>query len=167
MELSTGTILANVSSGGEDYFDEAIVLVVAHDRKGTVGVVLNRPFGRMLTDLETFRSAPTMALLEGGPMQQDHLYFLHCTTESLGGDVVHAEIRFGGDFEKALSLIRENKIPKHSVKIFVGYCGWDAGQLEAEMENGGWKTVDTATAEIFYGNETFLLRTWTDNGRKS
>ena len=53
-----------------------------------------------------------------------------------------------------LSLSRENlsqlvRQSKHNVKIFNGYAGWGGGQLEAEMEAGGWLTFNCEANDVF------------------
>lgn len=44
--------------------------------------------------------------------------------------------------------------PKHAALV-VGYAGWGAGQLEAEIEANSWITVP-ATAELMFGTESEL-----------
>lgn len=143
-----GIVLKSVSSAEEDYFDDAVVLIVKHNREGSIGVVVNKQYGRKLTDLEAFKSAPKIDLFEGGPMQQDHLYFIHSLAD-IGGESVNRGISFGGDFEKALSLIQQEKASNTDIKIFIGYCGWDKGQLETELEEGAWEMVAMSKENIF------------------
>ncbi|WP_447641372.1 MULTISPECIES: YqgE/AlgH family protein [Chitinophagaceae] len=141
-----GSILKSVSSGEEDYFNDTIVLVVKHNIDGTIGVVLNRRYGRKLTELEAFKAAPALDLFEGGPMQQDHLYFVH-RISGIGGEIVNGDICFGGNFKTALSLIQNRKASNDDIKIFIGYCGWDVDQLEAELDDGAWEIVQSIIFE--------------------
>lgn len=142
MQIKAGTILTSISSNEEDYFDRANVLIVEQNEKGTIGFILNRYYGRKLTDLKEFVQYPAIDLLEGGPMQQDHLYFIHCVEDSsIGGEEIADQIHYGGDLIALLSLMKGGKISSSDIKIFVGYCGWDKGQLEEEIENGGWKYI--------------------------
>lgn len=147
MQIGTGTILESLASDLEDYFDEAFVIVVQNDDDGAIGLVFNRQYGRSLTDLQEFKSAPKINLFEGGPMQQDHLYFIHRIAE-VGGTHVKEDMYFGGDFSLALSLIEQGKVSLSDIKIFIGYCGWDKDQLEAELEEGAWRIVDNTTDAI-------------------
>jgi len=148
MQPPIGAILKSVSSEEEDYFDDTLVLLVEHNADGTVGVVLNRTYGRDLTDLVAFKHAPKIELFEGGPVQQDHLYFIHRMTD-IGGSAIKETMYFGGDFEKALTQIQQNKAHRNTIKIFVGYCGWDVGQLGMEIESGAWEMMEMSMEEMF------------------
>ncbi len=150
MQIKTVTILKSVPASEKDYFDDAMILVVERNENGTIGLILNRPYGSKLTDLEEFKQAPKIDLFEGGPMQQDRLYFIHRMKILMAtGDNVNVDIAFGGDFPQALSLIKLGKENPNNIKIFVGYCGWDKGQLENEIVNGYWEIISLDNEMIF------------------
>ncbi|MFT4205224.1 MAG: YqgE/AlgH family protein [Chitinophagaceae bacterium] len=151
MQITPGTLLKSVASSQPDYFDGAIVLVVERNADGTIGVVVNRQYGRQLTDLEAFKQAQKIGLYEGGPMQQDHLYFIHRIADDIVGSAsVNTAIHFGGNIKQALSLIRQGKSALKDIKIFVGYCGWDNGQLESEVGDGAWDIVEMSDDVVFF-----------------
>lgn len=145
-----GNVLSNISFDEGDYFDNANILIVEHNEKGAIGMIFNKKFNRKLNDLAEFRKWPNMDLFEGGPVQQDKLYFLHRMPEKIvGGAKVLNEIYWGGNLKKALELINKGKYSYHDIKIFVGYCGWDKGQLEDELARMEWLVVDRTNEEIF------------------
>lgn len=140
MQIETGILLKSVPSSEKDYFDDTIVLIVEYNGQGAIGVILNKIYSRRLTDLQEFSSAPKLSLFEGGPMQQDHLYFIHNRKE-VGGEKINDALFFGGDLKRSLSLMEEGNVNSIKIKVFVGYCGWDAGQLELEMAEGAWEPL--------------------------
>jgi putative transcriptional regulator len=40
--------------------------------------------------------------------------------------------------EQVIQALNTNKINQQEIQIYIGYCGWDLGELEAEVEEGSW-----------------------------
>ncbi len=45
------------------------------------------------------------------------------------------------------------------MRIFAGYAGWTAGQLENELREGAWYVVDSEPADTFHSDPSLLWRT--------
>jgi len=89
-------------------------------------------------------------LYEGGPVEVEHLFFLHCRPDLIeGGTPVFDSVYLGGNFKQAVQCINDKLIATNDIKLFVGYSGWDGGQLEAEIAEGGWLVADTDASTIF------------------
>ena len=139
MHLQTGQVLQSPSSTTDDYFDKAIICITEHNIHGSVGFIINRLFPRTLNELQEFAHLSPFPLYEGGPVGQSHLYFLYKRPDIIkGGIMIQDGICFGGDFKQAVQGMEERNISPADIRIFVGYCGWDAGELEAEIEEGEW-----------------------------
>ncbi len=122
-----------------------------------MGFVVNDIFPRTLNELEEFKQAGDIPLYQGGPMDLEHLYFIHRHADMIpGGEQVTAGIFIGGDFKKALSCLDKKMITDQDLKIFIGYCGWDPGQLEEEIAEGSWLTVNIPPRVIFSHPATHL-----------
>jgi putative transcriptional regulator len=137
MELLGKTIVAT-DALNDTWFQQAEILITEHIEKGASGFIINKLFGRKLNDLEEFKHAAAIDLYNGGPVDAQHIYFIHKKPAFLQGTPVNASIFFGGDFNKAVELLSTGKLSGDEVKIFVGYCGWDAEELESEIEEGSW-----------------------------
>jgi putative transcriptional regulator len=44
----------------------------------------------------------------------------------------------GGNMEQVIEAINTRAVNQQEMQVFIGYCGWDIGELEAEVEEGSW-----------------------------
>ena len=56
------------------------------------------------------------------------------------------------------TLPEEMEVELREVRVFVGYSGWGAGQLETEVEEGGWFVVDPEPGDPFSANPDDLWK---------
>ncbi|MEL7589222.1 MAG: YqgE/AlgH family protein [Prolixibacteraceae bacterium] len=121
------------------YFNRSVVLLVSHSDKGAVGFILNKkidfPLSEIVSDFPDFQGDISI----GGPVSTDTVYFIH----SLGGDLpgsVHVKdnLYWGGDFEELKRRINLGIVGPKQVRFFLGYSGWDKGQLEEELNENSW-----------------------------
>jgi len=141
MQLQGKILIATAALDGS-WFEKAIIFITEHNSKGAVGFVLNKLFPRKLNELEEFKDAPSIDLYSGGPVDASHIYFLHRQADLLQGIEVSPGSYYGGDFKKAVELLSNGKLSSEEVKVFIGYCGWDAEELESEIEEESWKLSD-------------------------
>lgn len=139
MQLQAGMIIKSTAALNNTYFESATVVITEYNTNGAVGFVTNKPFPRKLNELDEFKSIPSFPLYEGGPVDQEHLFFIHKRPELInGGTHLVQQAYFGGDFKEAVSCIEKESISTSDIKVFVGYCGWDANELEEEIKEGSW-----------------------------
>ena len=75
----------------------------------------------------------------GGPVEQDNLYFIHNIPEIIPNSVeILNGIYWGGDFETTKHLINTGEINKNNIRFFLGYSGWSVNQLEMELQENAW-----------------------------
>ncbi|MBV8253559.1 MAG: YqgE/AlgH family protein [Chitinophaga sp.] len=127
----------------DSIFDNALLFITEYNEKGALGFIVNKRFPRNINELAEFSNSIPFPIYEGGPVDQEHLYFIHQRPDLISeGDHVTGNIYLGGDFETAMILINTGVITEKDIRIFIGYCGWDDQQLEAEIQDGGW-TITT------------------------
>lgn len=123
-------------------FKDTRVIIATVDETGCLGFVFNKPFSRTINELEEFRHLKPFPLYEGGPVDQEHLYFIHRRSDVIpGGDSIAKDWTLGGDFKQALHYIDVGVLDETDIKIFIGYSGWDAGELVAEIDEGSWEKI--------------------------
>jgi len=139
------------------HFTETVILISEHNDQGAMGFVINKKFERTLNELAEFRTFPSFPLYLGGPVDNEHLFFIHRRNDLItGGELIVDNIYLGGDFNQALALISKKTIAEDDIRIFIGYCGWDYQELEAEIEEGSWFVMKNKK-EIVFDEDPLLL----------
>ncbi len=126
-----------------NYFNRSVVLLVAYSEKGAVGFILNKkvefPIQDAFPDFPDFDADVYL----GGPVSTDSIYFIHKLGDRIPGSIhVMGNLYWGGDFEVIKHDIRIGIINPDDIRFFLGYSGWDAGQLESELKGDSWLVTD-------------------------
>ena len=131
-------LVAEPSSLGDISFNRAVVLLAEHNDQGSVGFILNKPLSFTINELVP-EIESNFNVYNGGPVEQDNLYFIHNVPEIIPNSIEIAYgIYWGGDFETTKTLINEGKISKKNIRFFLGYSGWEINQLEKELKEDAW-----------------------------
>jgi putative transcriptional regulator len=95
---------------GDVSFNRSVLLLAEYNENGAVGFILNKPLKNSLHDfIPTLDSC--IPIYNGGPVEQDNLYFIHKIPELIPNSIEIANgIYWGGDFNEISSLLQENKI---------------------------------------------------------
>jgi putative transcriptional regulator len=153
-ETLTGSLLLAHPAMQDPNFRRSVVLMSAHNAEGAMGIVLNRPTGRRLGELNgEFALGPlaAVALFTGGPVQPEQLLLAAWQPRSDG-----FRLHFGIEPEKAMQLLSEDGT---HVRAFLGYSGWSAGQLENEMKHHTWIVADVPGDLLTQSADEALWRT--------
>lgn len=125
----------------DNTFNRSVILLAEHDKNGSVGFILNKPLSFNLNDLVPEIKIP-LKVFNGGPLEQDNLFFLHNIPTTIPGSVEIADgIFWGGDFETAKNLINNGTITRKNIRFFLGYSGWNKKQLDQELQENSWLIV--------------------------
>lgn len=147
----TGRLLVATPALSDPNFDRAVVLLLDHDDDGSLGVVLNRPtpvdVGDILEPWAEFAGTPDV-VFQGGPVSLD---------AALGVAVIPGENGPPGwrRVHGAIGLVDLEAPPEvlaaelGSLRIFAGYAGWGAGQLEDELSEGAWYVVESEPGDVY------------------
>ena len=68
-------LIAEPSIIGDLSFNRAVILLADHNALGSVGFILNKPLDYNLKDLIEGTES-TIQVYNGGPVEQDNLYFM-------------------------------------------------------------------------------------------
>jgi putative transcriptional regulator len=138
-DLKAGLYIKSNADLNGSFFEHTTILIVEHDEAGSVGFVTNKPFGKSLHELIEFNHSKPFPLMDGGPVDRDHLFVLHKRPDLIdGGEQIPNELYLGGNMEQVIQAINTGDANPQEIQLFIGYCGWDEGELEAELEEGSW-----------------------------
>jgi putative transcriptional regulator len=134
-------------------FAKAVVLMIRHDDEGAVGVVINRPADKTVREVwDTIGFDPCdrdERIYVGGPVPGPlvavHALEPYSERELLPG--VHVSMH-----RDAIDLIVRKK--DQPLRLYSGHAGWGSGQLESELEAGGWLSIEATKDDIFADHET-------------
>ena len=83
-------------------------------------------------------------IYNGGPVEQESLYFLHNVPELVKNSVKICDgVYWGGDFSVIKELLNNEGITKNQIQFFLGYTGWGITQIESEIDEGEWIVENT------------------------
>jgi putative transcriptional regulator len=161
MASTRGRLLVATPLLGDPNFERTVILVIEHTEEGALGVVLNRPsplrVEQALDDWAEHAAAPAVVFI-GGPVAT--------------GSVIALARRRGDLPEEAWSEV----LPRigvldighdaallatalDGVRIFTGYAGWGASQLEGEIDEGAWWAVEALAGDALTTAPEALWRT--------
>lgn len=132
-----GKFLISGSALLDPNFNKSVVFILEHNKEGAFGLVLNRFESINLSEAvdELPQNAQDIPLFWGGPVEPQALFFLY---ENIQLDEQDQEIIpnvYWGSSEKLLMALLQNEL---AFRVFHGYAGWDAGQLETEIAQKSW-----------------------------
>ena len=141
--LKAGLYIKSTAALIGSFFENTTILIVKHNEEGSLGFVINKHFGKSLHELIEFNHVKPFPLLDGGPVDRDHLFVLHkCPDLIDDGEPVANGLYLGGDMKQVIQAINTRSANNQDIQLFIGYCGWDLGELEAEIEEGSWTLID-------------------------
>ncbi|MBC7588562.1 MAG: YqgE/AlgH family protein [Chitinophagaceae bacterium] len=150
-DIAPGLLLVSDPFLKDPNFTRTVVLLCDHQTEGSFGFVLNKLYDQKLHELMTDFQGFDIPLYYGGPVQVDTVHFLHKCPELIdGGTEINDGIFWGGDFEEAVTLIKEKRINANDIRFFIGYSGWGEGQLEEELKTKSWITRDGTSQLVFH-----------------
>lgn len=164
-DASPGMLLVASPALVDPNFADTVVLLLDVTREGALGVVLNRPSGLAVSEvLEPWGDvvAEPEVLFRGGPVETDGALAVVHRVDDDPDPVGLRDVE--SSFISGLALLDldtpvEIVLPQVSdLRIFAGYAGWGAGQLEAEIEEGSWYVVPGQVDDVFRADSATLWR---------
>ncbi len=149
-------VVATPQLGDPNFARTVVLLLQADDEDGALGLVLNRPTGTEVAEV-----LPGWAVLAcepgvvftGGPVQPQAAICLG--HKKVGGPLLGSYAELEGVPGGSVGTVDLDSEPSElatavsEVRVFAGYAGWGAGQLESEVEEGAWYVIDALPADAF------------------
>jgi putative transcriptional regulator len=141
-----GRLLVAAPILSDPNFRRTVVLVAEHGDEGAMGLVLNRP-----TETSVGEAVPELAgiageeepVYVGGPVSTESVL----AVAELDDPDDASQLLFG-----AVGFVQEPDVPVVRGRVYVGYAGWGAGQLEAELEEESWLVLPAEPDDLFSGD---------------
>jgi putative transcriptional regulator len=172
MEFTQGKLLLASPKLVDPNFARSVVLMVRHNPEGALGLILNRPLNvtvKQACEDTLGEPCPVAGFLHQGGPCEGPLMVLHGNELAKDADVFPG-VFFSTERSNIEMVLRQNL---EAARYFVGYAGWAAGQLEAEMEIESWVVADPKPAHVYSSTAelwTILMRqhtlgNWVDPDR--
>jgi putative transcriptional regulator len=158
-----GQLLVAMPGISDERFARSVIYLCAHSDEGAMGIVVNQPsrvknFPELLVQLNVIssddlirlpRRAENIQVLTGGPVQTDRGFVLHSPDFHLDNSTMPIDERVSLTATiDILRAIAAGRGPNRAL-LALGYAGWDAGQLEDEMQHNGWLHCPADPALLF------------------
>lgn len=143
-----GRLLVAAPLLGDANFDRTVVYVLEHNEGGALGVVVNRVSASVDAAFENWRpllNSPAQ-VFAGGPVQTEAFIALARNVDDLIEPV---------ELDRDPLLLEPRP---RAVRIFHGYAGWGAQQLDGELEAGVWIVVPATVNDVFTTDPAGLWR---------
>lgn len=151
----TGKLLIAMPFLSDPRFSHTVIYICGHDEQGAMGLIVNKglpavTFEELLeqmdVDISIIRNQ--VPIHYGGPVEVGRGFVLHSNDYMTESTVM---IDNGFAMTATLDILRAmatNEGPRQTL-LALGYVGWGAGQLEHEIQENGWLTIDANTELIF------------------
>jgi len=150
-----GHLLIATPAIGESCLTRAVIYMCSHNEEGAMGVIINHPIENIgikdifdQLQINTANPAADFPVHFGGPVEANRGFILHSsdyvtqgTLIEKDGIAVTASVTLLQDMAKGIG-------PKQGI-LMLGYAGWSQGQLESEIESGGWIVVPASKSLVF------------------
>lgn len=146
-----GSLLVSAPFLKDYHFARSVVLVVEHNDEGSMGIVMNKNFSNLMTLNELvpeLASIPPIPLYKACPVGRDTLFYLHTFSYLKDALPLGNGLYVNGDFEQMKRYILAGGETQGMVRFFMGYAGWQRGQLTQEIEANTWMVSNDSQVDL-------------------
>lgn len=157
MESLENQLLIAMPSLDDPYFNKTVTYICEHNDEGAMGLIINLPISVTVNDLllqlegeNDIADNPNLLqqVLTGGPVNKDRGFVLHSPQKGWSSSLALSDdIMITTSKDILLALGTDNAPEEYMVTL--GYAGWEAGQLEKEMQENTWLNTP-ADKEILF-----------------
>jgi putative transcriptional regulator len=140
----------------DPYFERSLMYICEHNADGAMGLVINSPLKMTLKELleqadkeaQVENDKAEQIILSGGPVSQERGFILHSPQSGWSSSILLSDDIMVTTSKDILGVLGNHHGPKRSL-VTLGYAGWTAGQLEQELQDNAWLTVEADTDILF------------------
>ncbi|WP_395344782.1 YqgE/AlgH family protein [Ningiella sp. W23] len=148
----------------DQYFSRSVSYILEHNKDGAMALVINQPskmsFKELMThadaNAEISESLQEKIVVCGGPVHPDRGFVLHSAKGGFTSSLELSSEIMVTTSKDILSVVGKKDGPDKSI-VALGYAGWGAGQLEQEIQENAWLTIE-ADQEILF--DTPIHKKW-------
>ncbi len=146
---SRGTLLISEPFIQDPSFERSVILLVEKNQMGSIGFILNQQLNIKIKDV-LHHIALQQTIYKGGPVALDSLHFLYHGSKPIHNSLkVIDGLYWGGDINELTNIIANGDLLPENIRFYLGYSGWDSGQLEAEIEQKTWVVASASVDCVF------------------
>jgi len=154
----TGTLLVATTQLADTRFQQSVILITRHDRAGTSGLVLNRPLGKLPSDLGGSLQTRPQGIFWGGPVAPLQVRALLLDNQQAAGKVL-AEGLHLLNADELNAILHKTPLESGELRTYLGYAGWAPRQLAFEIARGDWLVLPVNAATLQQLNPEQMWRT--------
>jgi len=151
----THHFLIAMPSMADPYFSKTLTYICEHNDQGALGLVVNRPidmtlkalFERLSLQMKDRKSADA-PIYFGGPVQTDRGFVLHAPAGDWQATLKVRDLIGLTTSKDILEAVGRGEGPEKML-VTLGYAGWSPGQIEHELSQNAWLTVEARDGIIF------------------
>lgn len=153
-----GEVLLSEPTMNDLHFGRSVVLLIDHnDGEGTFGIIMNKPLRIKLNEVVDVFNDFNAPVYLGGPVAENQIFFMHTLGDLIPESCKIMEgLYWGGDAEVLNTLIEQGIADNSKVRFFLGYSGWEKGQLVDELERNSW-AVSKVSSHLLLNTPTDQL----------
>jgi putative transcriptional regulator len=151
--LAAGKFLVASRDLLDPNFAETVVLLLRYEEDGVLGLIVNRrtrvPISRAFPDLPESVKGRSAPLYTGGPVRPTvALALLRSRVRPEGAEPVFADVSMVSGKSLLERTLAAGTLPS-TFRLYSGYSGWTAKQLQREVEIGGWHIFPGDASMVF------------------
>lgn len=150
-----GSLLIAKPTVDDTCFSRSVIITVNHSEHGSMGLIVNKPSGITLNEvIDGLLTDEDIPLYLGGPVNTELLFYIHTLGDAIpGAKPLTNDLFVGGNYDAMKRYINSGAPINGKVKFMLGYSGWAASQLEAEIGMNDWAVCHAIHSNLILSND--------------
>ena len=162
LEPKQGNVLISEPLMSDFHFGRSVILLIDHvESEGSFGVIINKRLNARVNQIvDEFPDFDAAAYL-GGPVADNQLFFIHTLGDLIPESIpIIKGLYWGGEVATLKTLIATGIANEENTRFYLGYSGWNAGQLVEELVRNSWLIGNITAKQLFSIPEEAMWQTF-------